>query len=890
MTTMDKPGAKSKKRRAVTFGTHFWTLLWKNWMLKKRHWMATILEIAFPVLFIIMMSGLKTLTSNVDVPAGWSDTTASTSKTVGTSYPLTDLYGDGSSAYKFPFGYPVWGKKYLISETTMSGVLMYLGMQTAKEIRSVGISGANLSTAEIAQCRKSLVLFGLTSTNASSSGAIPSMCRDHVTPYKIAIVPDTTFTRKYFLEALKLWYPRVAISNSTVTNSSSKVTLPSFEDSVVFFSNEVVLNSYIKAIDYGKSIDTPKIYAALVFDQFPSESDIGKYASIEYSVRMNSTQGKGGSLGTIPRTIGDPSFEAPLLKSVETSYYSRYAMRGFMSLQTLVTRFVNCMPVWDTTTQITTGVCQQQKSVAVNDSTVNDMLFEAIESDFYILTGMPYAYQMNMTTTLTELNAMSKTDREALLVPLRQAPQAYFGSTVAAFPIESYVSAPFYDSISNVFPLVFILAYLYAISRVLVVFIQEKETRSREYMKILGVSEGSIIFSWYVTYTLIFAIGAILQALASSAGLFANSEPGLIFIFFFLFGMSVLGFGFLMSTLFSRSRTGAFAGMVVFFFMYFVSSAFSSSSSIHSKSAACLLAPVALAFGVQTLASAESSGIGITSGNVATVVDNFSFNISIGMLFFDVVWYTLLGLYLERVIPKEYGTTEAWYFPFSPSYWGCISKKQTQKVGDLLGTAPEQIIHVDSPNIEPVTAELAQQLQTGEALVINNIQKEFAVPGGIKKAVRGVSLTMYKDQITCLLGHNGAGKTTLISMLTGMIAPSDGDAYFHGLSLTKDMSKIRQSLGLCFQHDVLYYELSVEEHLRFYARLKGYKGKELKEEIDKKIKEVGLTEKRKVWSSALSGGMKRKLSVAICLLGDSSLVFLDEPTSGMDPYSRRSTW
>ncbi|RLN57229.1 hypothetical protein BBJ28_00025928, partial [Nothophytophthora sp. Chile5] len=80
------------------------------------------------------------------------------------------------------------------------------------------------------------------------------------------------------------------------------------------------------------------------------------------------------------------------------------------------------------------------------------------------------------------------------------------------------------------------------------------------------------------------------------------------------------------------------------------------------------------------------------------------------------------------------------------------------------------------------------------------------------------------------------------------------------------------------------------EHLLFYARLKGYRGSELREEVANKVKEVGLTEKRDVFAGALSGGMKRKLSVAICLLGDSSLVFLDEPTSGMDPYSRRSTW
>jgi ATP-binding cassette subfamily A (ABC1) protein 1 len=127
-------------------------------------------------------------------------------------------------------------------------------------------------------------------------------------------------------------------------------------------------------------------------------------------------------------------------------------------------------------------------------------------------------------------------------------------------------------------------------------------------------------------------------------------------------------------------------------------------------------------------------------------------------------------------------------------------------------------------------------------------------------------------------------------MLTGILAPSGGDAFFQGFSFKNNMKQIRQSLGLCFQHDVLYKELTVEEHLIFYARIKGYTGEQLNEVVQTKIKEVGLTEKRFVRSAALSGGMKRKLSVAISLLGDSSLVFLDEPTSGMDPYSRRSTW
>ncbi|KAJ0406974.1 hypothetical protein P43SY_005207 [Pythium insidiosum] len=352
-------------------------------------------------------------------------------------------------------------------------------------------------------------------------------------------------------------------------------------------------------------------------------------------------------------------------------------------------------------------------------------------------------------------------------------------------------------------------------------------------MKILGVQENTIIWAWYITYTIIFFIGCILQALASKAGLFENSDPIIIFFFFFLFGLSVLAYGFLVSTWFSRSRTGAFAGMVVFFFMYFVSAGFSSSSSKASKTIACFLSPVALSFGVQSLANVEATGVGMHRGNARTVADNFSFDISLAMMLIDTILYTLLGLYFERVIPKEYGTTEKWYFPVSPSYW---RKKASPKVKD--STSPQEAIININPNVEPVGSELQQQERNGEALVIHNIKKEFVVPGGIKKAVRGVSLVMYKDQITCLLGHNGAGKTTLISMLTGVIAPTDGDAYFRGYSLNRNMREIRQSLGLCFQHDVLYADLTVEEHLIFFARVKGYKGKEVADVVSTKIREA----------------------------------------------------
>ena len=154
----------------------------------------------------------------------------------------------------------------------------------------------------------------------------------------------------------------------------------------------------------------------------------------------------------------------------------------------------------------------------------------------------------------------------------------------------------------------------------------------------------------------------------------------------------------------------------------------------------------------------------------------------------------------------------------------------------------------------------------------------------------GLDLDMYEGQISMLLGLNGAGKSTTFSMLTGLIPQTKGFASVLGIDISTGMDRIRKSMGVCPQHDVLWGELTVKEHLQFFAALKGVAADEVDTEVAQKIREVGLTEKVDAPTSSLSGGMKRKLSVAIALIGGSKVVFLDECTSGMDPWSRRSTW
>ncbi|KAK1930146.1 ABC transporter A family member 1 [Phytophthora citrophthora] len=852
-----------------TSWTFMRSLLWKNWLIKNRQPVATACEILVPTFFILLLGVLKLLTKTVDVPAGWSD---DADNSAGTSYNLFQPTGQDFEWVDTDL------PKFALHESTMTGLMLKLGRQSIDD----GLRLHELSSSDFAACQMGVMAEGLVSTDTSSPFSVPTECGGKVVPYKIGIAPDNAFTRNYFAETMDMWYPRVDLLNST----SSSLSIPSFKDSIQFFDSNDALTDYVKSDNYGDSLTNPKIYAAIVFDSIPTGDAIGTFVPIEYSLRLNSTKGEGSeAVGRVPTTEGSLVNVENFRKEIVTDYYSAYTVTGFMTLQTLVTRFVTCMPEWSFSNQSTTGICQSQESAAVPSAEIDQTLLDVFNSDSLIREAME-TLSSNISSVL---DGLTNSTREILLTPLRQAPQSMLGSTVAPFPVDNYTSSPFYASVASVFSIVFIMAYLFTISRILVVLIQEKELRQREFMKILGVTEKTIILTWYMTYAVILFVGAVVQAVAGLAGLFPNSSLIVTFLFFFLFGLSVLALAFLISTLFSKARVGAFVGMVAFFAMYAVSQGFTTGTAEGAKRIGSVLSPVALSLGVTVLANAEETGEGVQFSTMGTLSDNYRLSTALWMFAFDTILYTLLGLYFEKVMPKEYGTSLKWYFPVSPSYWRNRKEKQTTAKTPTDAFLDDVSVNM-SPDFEPVTADQREQESNGEALTVKRLRKVFQVPGGEKIAVKGLDVTMYKDQITCLLGHNGAGKTTLISMLTGMTAPSSGNATYRGMSINEDMDEMRQSLGICFQHDVLFPELTVQEHLQFFGQIKGYANEELQAVVDKQIREVGLTEKRNSKPNDLSGGMKRKLSVAISLLGDSSLVFLDEPTSGMDPYSRRSTW
>ena len=469
-------------------------------------------------------------------------------------------------------------------------------------------------------------------------------------------------------------------------------------------------------------------------------------------------------------------------------------------------------------------------------------------------------------------------------------------ASVVDFPSPGYTEAGFWGQVQSFFPIFMIIAILFSVSNVVRSLVIEKEARIREGMRMMALTDSALYASWVFHFATTFTIIAALMVLVGGK-LFMYSDKGLVFAYFLLFFFATTAFAFWMSTFFSKSKTAAILGVMPYFAGYFITMALKPNSGRSVKLLASLHPAAAFALGITAFTEYEDAQQGVTRFTYATsAVGNYAFSDALGMLLIDVFVYAFLFWYFDKVFPNEFGTRLPPYFLFMPSYWkaSCCSF-----LGGGSGVAPAYAGVQDveaalaqelTPDVERVPDALAQQIKEGKCIFIRDMCKTYATNTGPTHAVDHLNLTMYSGQITALLGHNGAGKSTTIGILTGLTAPSAGVAAINGLDVSRDMQEIRHNLGVCPQHDVLFADLTVEEHLTLFASFKGMPRAQIPAAVETMIAEVGLTEKRKVASKSLSGGMKRKLSLGIAFIGGSKVVFLDEPTSGIDAYSRRFVW
>ena len=169
-------------------------------------------------------------------------------------------------------------------------------------------------------------------------------------------------------------------------------------------------------------------------------------------------------------------------------------------------------------------------------------------------------------------------------------------------------------------------------------------------------------------------------------------------------------------------------------------------------------------------------------------------------------------------------------------------------------------------------------------LEIHNLVKNY----GDFAAVKGISFDIHKGEIFSLLGPNGAGKTTTINMVSTLFEPTSGDALIGGHSVTKAPMQVRQMIGVVPQELALYEDLTAQENLMFWGQMYGLSGKSLKHRIDEVLDQIGLTERASHRIKTYSGGMKRRVNIGVGLLHKPELLFMDEPTVGIDPQSRRA--
>jgi len=172
------------------------------------------------------------------------------------------------------------------------------------------------------------------------------------------------------------------------------------------------------------------------------------------------------------------------------------------------------------------------------------------------------------------------------------------------------------------------------------------------------------------------------------------------------------------------------------------------------------------------------------------------------------------------------------------------------------------------------------------AIVTEALHKRF----GELVAVERLDLVIQRGEIFGLLGSNGSGKTTTIRMLTGLMPPTSGTARVAGIDVVREPEAVRRRLGYMSQRYGLYDDLTVEENLRFYAGLYGLVGAEGKARVEELIAELAFTPRRRQLAGTLSGGWKQRLSLACATSHRPDVLFLDEPTAGVDPAARRQFW
>ncbi|XP_037645999.1 uncharacterized protein abca12 isoform X4 [Sebastes umbrosus] len=472
------------------------------------------------------------------------------------------------------------------------------------------------------------------------------------------------------------------------------------------------------------------------------------------------------------------------------------------------------------------------------------------------------------------------------------------------FPYPCFYRDEYLEAISFVFPVMLMLAWVLFVADFVKKLVYERELRLHEYMKMMGVNPLSHFFAWFLECATYLVLTIFLLTLVLKFGsILPNSDGFLLFLYLCDYGLSILSFSYLVSSFFDKTYIAGLSGSLLYilcFFPFIVVLAVETKLTFFQKSALSLFSPTCFSYASQYISRYEAQGEGILWSNSYTspiAGDMASFGWLCWLMLIDSILYFIIGAYIRMVFPGKYGIPAPWYFPFKASFWAdlCCCIKSNSNVGrGLLFT---NIMQTNQPvfsddkgkgksTLTSQAGEDFSELPVGVAL--HGLSKSY----GDRVAIENLNVSFYEGHVTSLLGHNGAGKTTTMSLLTGLFAPSSGTIEVYGRDMQTNIDDVRRELGVCMQYDVLFEHMTTKEHLLLYGQIKApqWSPKELHEQVRTILEETDMYAHRHKRVGTLSGGMKRKLSISIAFIGGSRLVVLDEPTTGVDPCSRRNIW
>jgi len=519
-----------------------------------------------------------------------------------------------------------------------------------------------------------------------------------------------------------------------------------------------------------------------------------------------------------------------------------------------------------------------------------------------------------------EVPAIMHRLHSALYKQLSGQPHAELKGETMVFPqVEGVFAGLSVTRILAPFMFTFISGVLYPI--ICWAVVSEKSAKLREIMVMSGLTRAPYwIITWthylilYLIQTLVVFLFCFLMPKVGAAAkvesglgfkLFANHDPFILVLLWVSFGAAIISFSCFTTTLFNDK----YVAIIVPFFVIEIcgitayvltDNAVQIGSNADAGLTVAGLVPFyAFTNAVQVIAAAtgdpnSKNGVSLTTASIGRGIYSPIRN-SILLLFFDFFLYTLLFVYCDMVLPVGPGVKRHPLFFLKRSFWK--PNTTTLDVASCLKPAEP----AEPNDVSAERARVAAGDDPSDQVRCLGLRKVYS--GARKAAVKNVQFGIKHGECFGLLGSNGAGKSTTIHMLCGLLAPSEGTVVVCApnsdpIDTRTNLTAVQAAMGVCPQDNLLWDDLTGDEHLQFFGRLRGLKekskenAKSLRKQIDYWLRRVNLATRstRKKPSYAYSGGMKRRLSVACSFIGNPRLVYLDEPSTGLDPESRRQLW